>query len=169
MKSKYAFILLTLISCLLFACGSNKSTTQGTDEKPAAHSMQTEGYVVEKNGNEVLVVNPNIKDNNQNYGPIYFSNTPDSLKIGDKVRISFDMLMESYPGQAEAKEIKVLDSHKPDGADLTEAEALANAFNSTNVKSRILSKFQYNQEADKWIIESGDMMGGTEEITIQDK
>ncbi|KKI93272.1 hypothetical protein WQ54_05425 [Bacillus sp. SA1-12] len=169
MKSKCVFILLTLTSCLLIACGTNKSATPGTNEKPSTPAMQTEGFVVEKSTKAVLVVNPNLKDNDKNYGPIYFSNTPDTLEIGDKVIISFDILMESYPGQAEAKEVKVLESHKPAGADLTEAEALEKAMGSTNVNSRILSKFEYNHDTDSWIIETKDIMGDAKEIKIEDK
>ncbi|WP_338788127.1 DUF3221 domain-containing protein [Metabacillus sp. FJAT-53654] len=173
MKRKLALIFITLSTIGLFACGNNQPTTTGTNEQPPiedpATSMQLEGYVVERTANTVLVVNPNPKEATQSNGPAYFSNTPDTLKIGDKVSISYEVMLESYPGQAEAIEVKVLESHKPSGADLTEEQALNKALSKKQLKTPILSVFQYNKETDTWNIQVDSIMGEKEEITIEDK
>jgi hypothetical protein len=172
MKRKLALIL-TISTIGLFACGNNQPTTSGTNEQPPKEdpvtSMQLEGYVVKKTANTVLVVNPNPKEATQSNGPAYFSNTPDTLKIGDKVSISFGIMLESYPGQAEAIEVKVLESHKPSGADLTEEQALNKALSNKQLKTPILSGFHFNKETDTWNIQVDTIMGEKEKITIEDK
>jgi S-adenosylmethionine:tRNA-ribosyltransferase-isomerase (queuine synthetase) len=57
--------------------------------------MIMEGYIVEKQSNKMLVVNPNPKEHTD---AVWFSNIPNSIEIGDKVIVSFDIMLESYPG-----------------------------------------------------------------------
>ncbi|QNF27397.1 DUF3221 domain-containing protein [Metabacillus elymi] len=172
MKRKLALII-TISTIGLYACGNDQPTTSGSNEQPPkedpATSMQLEGYVVEKTANTVLVVNPNPKEATQSNGPAYFSNTPDTLKIGDKVSISYDVMLESYPGQAEAKAVNVLESHKPSGADLTEEQVLNKALSNKELKTPILSVFHYNKETDTWKIQVDSIMGEKEEFIIEDK
>lgn len=137
----------------------------GTDE---AKQTEIEGYVVEKASGTVLVT-PHPENKQPNLAPAYFSNVPDTLKIGDLVKISYTIMMESYPGQAKAVDVKVLESHKPVGADLTEAEVLNKAILNNKLKTPILSIFQYNKKTDKWSIVVENVKGETKAITIEDK
>jgi hypothetical protein len=167
---KKILVLFSVLSSILIGCGTNPpsshtGTTNTTQEEPAENSMNMEGYVIQKQPKQILVVNPTP---NEYTDAVWFSNVPDSIEIGDKVNVSFDILLESYPGQAEAKEIKKLESHKPQGADLTEAEAIQKALTGNGTESMILSKLQYNHESDKWRIEFENIEGDKVNHDIED-
>lgn len=52
----------------------------------------------------------------------------EDVKIGEKVKVWFEgPILESYPAQAKAEKVVILPSLKPEGADLTEAQAIHKA------------------------------------------
>jgi hypothetical protein len=160
---KKLFVIISMLSSILVACGTNQpSISTGTtddnkkEDQGSELTMKMEGYVIEKQSNQMLVVNPNPKEHTD---AVWFSNIPNSIEIGDKVTVSFDIILESYPGQAEAKEVNVHESNKPQGADLTEAEALQKALAEIKVNTPILSGLQYMKDSDTWRIEVRNVEG----------
>ncbi|MBO1511903.1 DUF3221 domain-containing protein [Metabacillus bambusae] len=159
---KKILVLFLILPSILIGCGTNPpssstGTTNTTQEDPATENgMKMEGYVIQRQPKQILVVNPTP---NEYTDAVWFSNVPDSIEIGEKVKVSFDVLLESYPGQAEAKKIEKLDSHKPQGADLTEAAAIKKSLTGNSTESRILSNLQYNHELDTWKIEFENIDG----------
>jgi hypothetical protein len=183
MKKLLLVIMMISFSFLLLACGTNQQTSSSgegnieeeqkdeNETKPwtdGVKSMEMEGYVV-KNDSRTVLVTPHPQNKQPNSAPAYFSNVPDKLHIGDRVKISFNIMKESYPGQAEALDVKVLDAHKPAGADLTEAQVLNKALNNSQIKTPILSTFHYDKKTDTWKIVVDNSMGETKDITIEDK
>ncbi|MCD4839223.1 YobA family protein [Neobacillus sedimentimangrovi] len=134
-----------------------------------------EGYVVKKESGRILVVASKSEDFSSTgglkefYPAIWFSHASNKADIGDKVQIWFDVVMESYPGQAEAEKVLVLPSKKPKDADLTESDAIRKALAS---KEFILSNVPavksvtYQSKTDHWEI---TIHSGESEVMVQIK
>ena len=73
----------------------------------------------------ILVVDPVAQDFSDTggieefYNAIWFSNAPQEVEPGNKVEVWFDIVAESYPGQSEALDIKIIQEEVPEGADLS--------------------------------------------------
>ncbi|MGM0877173.1 MAG: DUF3221 domain-containing protein [Bacillota bacterium] len=196
MKKFLLVVILSSMSCIVLACGSNQQSTSNGNvptekEKQEAEirdesetnpwtndgvPMQMEGYVFKKETDKILVVNPEpreVADGKMMNDAVWFSNDPETVEIGDRVHVTYEFVLESYPGQSEAIEITVQDNKKPEGADLTESEALRKTLKKNASKitqSRILSKLEYEKTSDTWNIEVIDMMDDlTVDISVEDK
>ncbi|WP_374718307.1 YobA family protein [Neobacillus sp.] len=158
-KLPFSFLLLCL---WLIGCT--------THSKPGI-----EGYVVKKESGRILVVASESEDFSSTdglkefYPAIWFSHASNKADVGDKVQIWFDVVMESYPGQAEAEKVSVLPSKKPKDADLTESDAIRKALAS---KEFILSNVPavksvtYQSKTDHWEI---TIHSGESEVMVQIK
>ncbi|MGM7721732.1 DUF3221 domain-containing protein [Metabacillus sp. Hm71] len=88
---------------------------------------EIEGYVFKKENGNILVVNPNprkIEGVKTMHDAIWFTYDPHSVEIGDRVQATYEVVETSYPAHAKATKIKKLESRKPQGAELSEAEAV---------------------------------------------
>lgn len=87
------------------------------------------GYVVKRDGDRVLVVDPVVKQYEKLFYDAVWVKTGDaSIKVGQKVEVYFDgPILTSYPGQGAAERIIVMPQEKPAGARLTPEEAVAAA------------------------------------------
>lgn len=131
MRKFLFFLWIVLLGIVLFGCGSSSGSG---DSKIEHDPPGMEGYVINVEGDRILVVESKAQDFSSTggveefYSAIWFSKAPENMKIGQKVQVWFDIVAESYPGQSEAKKVVVLPSERPEGADLNEAEAIRKAF-----------------------------------------
>jgi hypothetical protein len=160
MKRLCCFILLLTLALSLFGCNA---VNDKNDEKKAPDvEAGIIGYVMDKQNEGILVVSHEAQDFSSTggveayYNAIWFSNAPKDIRVGDQVKVWYDFVRESYPGQSEIKHIEVVSSSKADGADLTESEALSEALTSPQIKSNGLyavKSIAYDKQADIWNIE----------------
>ncbi|MBM6616416.1 YobA family protein [Bacillus suaedaesalsae] len=131
-----------------------------------------EGYVVKKEGHRILVVDPVPKDYSSTGGTsefhnaIWFSNAPFDLQVGQRVKVWFDFVAESYPGQSEVKNIEVISKYQPEKAELEESEAIQKALTSKDINKyevQIIISTEYEEKSDIWNIE---MKQGEETVDI---
>ncbi|WP_164779594.1 YobA family protein [Paenibacillus kobensis] len=148
-------VITVAISALVITACSNTNTNTNMDGNPpvsipkivneqqAAPAVQPAedagfiGYVVRTDGNRMLVVSPEPRDFSANggmnhfYEAIWFGNMPADIKLGMKVKVWSDgMINESYPAQGRAERAEVIASVKPEGAALPESEAIQKAISS---------------------------------------
>lgn len=136
------------------------------------------GYVVDKENGRILVVSSEAQDFSSNggvsefYEAIWFSNAPDDINIGDKVSVWFNIVLESYPGQSEIQDIKVIPGEKPEGANLNESEALYRALTSTEMDFTffpVVKSIEYNNASKEWTIQLKNAHGDKiQSIIIKD-
>src|SRR5690554_3722353 len=111
-------IVLSLTGCGTASDGSNSSGDKSNDESEPGMI----GYVVAKEGERILVVESEAQDFSSTggisefYNAIMFSNVPKDIEIGEKVKVWFDIVAESYPGQSAATKIEVIQTKIHDGA-----------------------------------------------------
>jgi len=156
------FALLILITALsLFGCSARSGSAPSTEPGIT-------GYVMQRDNDRILVISQAPKDFSANggvkefYDAIWFSKAPKDVKIGDRVKVWYEYVAESYPGQSEVKHIEVIASQKPDGADLTESEVLSKALKSKEVNAGetiVAKSISYDAEADVWKVEMKEVMG----------
>lgn len=135
------------------------------------------GYVMAKTGERILVVDPVAKDFSSTgglsefYNAIWFSNAPSNIEIGDKVKVWFDFVAESYPGQSEVKHIEKIPGYKPAEANLSESQALYHALTSQDIGGiPVVTSIKYDKETDKWHVEIKDVVSNEKlDITVEDK
>ncbi|MPW27231.1 DUF3221 domain-containing protein [Alkalibaculum sp. M08DMB] len=119
------------------------------------------GYVIQRENDRILVVDTIAQDFSETggldefYNAIWFANAPEDVNIGDKVKVWFDIVAESYPGQSTVKYIEVVNFEKPSGANLSETEALHKVLTSdeNNINQLVaVSSIEYNRDTGKWKI-----------------
>lgn len=120
------------------------------------------GYVMDKEGDRMLVASYEAQDLSddggvsQFYQLIWFSNAPETIEIGDKVSIWYNDLNESYPAQSSVKDYKIIESTKPNDANLTEIQALKRALaKQKNHPSQVFAvqSITFDQDEANWLIE----------------
>lgn len=162
---RHAFLIVFLLIFLFVGCSADQPG--GVPAVPDKEPGMT-GYVMAKEDERILVVDPVSQDFsstggvNEFYDAIWFSNIPEEIKEGDKVKVWFDAVAESYPGQSEAISIEVIVAPRPDGADLDESEAINKALHSGEINTSwptVLKSIKYNKEADAWDIVMGESIG----------
>jgi hypothetical protein len=169
MKRIFTFILVLLLAVSLLGCSSDNSK----DEAGIT------GYVMNKENDRILVVSSKAQDFSANggvnefYNAIWFSKAPKDIKTGEKVMVWFDIVAESYPGQSEVKEIAIVPGQLPEGADLTEADALNKALASEEVDANqvlAVESLEYNKQEDNWSIKLKETWSDkVYDIKVEDK
>ncbi|TVX98007.1 DUF3221 domain-containing protein [Cohnella terricola] len=152
---------ITIIIMLIAACGNHAENGQTTGFV---------GYIVKKEGDRILVVSDKEQDFSANggashyYEAIWFSNAGKSNSVGDRVVVRVDGgINASYPGQGRARSVKVIRSAKPEGAKLTEAEAIRRALISpeiVDVIAPVVKSAEFDASSREWriaITSSGDV------------
>lgn len=165
MKKMYMVFLLLLV-LLLSSCKGDPGMT---------------GYVMNRENSRILVVDAIPQDFSSTggidefYNAIWFADAPNEIKLGDKVKVWFDIVAESYPGQSEVMHIEVVNAQKPSGSDLSESEVLQKVLTSeeNNIKQlTAVSSIEYDINSDQWKVvlkniwdDSGELL----EFQIEDK
>lgn len=98
------------------------------------------GHVVKKEKGRVLVVNNVEKDYSANggashyYEAVWFSKASSDIQVGQQVEVwAAGEMEDSYPGQGQADRIVVMETNQPEGARLTESEAIRRALISPEI------------------------------------
>jgi hypothetical protein len=150
--------LVLLLAISLLGCSSNNNNDS---------EAGITGYVMSKENDRILVVSSDAQDFSANggvnefYNAIWFSKAPKDILIGEKVMVWFDAVAESYPGQSEIKKISIVPGKLPEGADLTEADALYKALTSQEIDANqvlAVKSMEYNTQDDNWNIKLKDTM-----------
>jgi hypothetical protein len=161
MKSVIGFLLIFLFAGSLLGCTPGKAV-EDEKQQPPSGEPGIVGYVMQKENERILVISQESRDFSANggvkeyYDAIWFSNVPKDIKVGEKVKVWYDFVRESYPGQSEVKDIEVVSSEKPKGAKLTEAEVLLMALTSQEVKVSdllVVKEIEYDSQAARWNVE----------------
>ncbi|OKL36668.1 DUF3221 domain-containing protein [Domibacillus mangrovi] len=132
-------------------------------------------YVMSVSGEGMLIVSAKPADFSKTggHGEYYgatnytFPNANKKLKVGQRVLVEASgPIMESYPGQGRAKFVTVLPTYQPNGADLTEAEAVRQAIEKKQDDggfTATISDVMFNEQNDQWTVTF------TETFTFEDK
>lgn len=121
------------------------------------------GYITKMDRDRMLVVSSEPEDFSSNsgisdyYAAVWFTidDPPHPLEVGMKVKLQFDMLLDSYPQQGKAERLDLYMHQKPRGAILDEDEAIRKAIDSFKLpekKFAIVTKTAYNAESSLWLV-----------------
>ncbi|WP_088009442.1 YobA family protein [Indiicoccus explosivorum] len=129
-------------------------------------------YLVDVQDGRFLAVDATAQDFSENggqeefYSAIYFDfpNAAEQLEVGQRVKVEASgPIMESYPGQGTAVFVEVLPAYQPEGADLTEFDAVREALTMTEKESApievpAVQSVTYSAEQDAWtvVLQLGD-------------
>lgn len=177
MKIMYSMVLLVCLILLLLGCGIDNMIDNGKQAPSTEPGIV--GYVMNKDNGRILVVSQTALDFSSTggvdeyYNAIWFSDAPKDIEIGDKVKVWYDAVRESYPGQSEVKHIEVVIGQKMDGANLTEAEVLYKAIKSDKVDINqllIVKSIGFDKQTASWKVElKENWTDKIIEIQIEDK
>jgi len=190
MKKYIIPIIIVLLAVTLIVFAQKNNNDSSMDNDAAGVSQEDEktsdadsepgitGYVMKKENGRILVVNTDAQDFSANggvdeyYEAIWFSKVPENINVGEKVAVWFDVVLESYPGQSEIKDIKVITGEKPEGAQLTEAEAINMALTSEKVNSEtllVVKSVEYDEQSHAWNVRLKEIHGDkVYDIEIED-
>ncbi|MEK4112623.1 hypothetical protein ABIC86_003114 [Paenibacillus sp. DS2363] len=141
------------------------------------------GYVVERKDDSILVVDPVFEDyssnggNSRYYPAKWFSNAPDP-QIGSYVEVWTDGGPENepYPGQARAEKIAVSCPVAPDGAHMTDADAIRSGLLSPgaeNIRVPVIEDKRFDADSGTWTLLIRDAMTANEgqvvHVTVNDE
>ncbi len=156
-------MMMLLLTITLLACNQSVVEDPSPSDEPGII-----GYVMDKEGGRILVVNPEAQDFSatggisEYYDAIWFANAPEDIEVGEKVKVWYDNVLDSYPAQSEAIHVEIIPGQKPNGANLSETDALYQALTSQlmNIDSPIVVKnIRYDDDNDIWEIELKDTWG----------
>jgi hypothetical protein len=164
-KRTVIFILFLTFPIFILGCGpiqENEVSDSIQSDAPDYEAGIT-GYIMDKRDGRILVVSPEKKDFSSTggmsefYDAIWFSNPPNIAEIGMEVKVWSELVLQSYPGQAEVTHLEIIPSPKPKGAKLTESEALAKALSTQRI-NRVLTvkSIEYSSKSNEWFIELKD-------------
>ncbi len=157
MKNKNLIYLSFL--CLLILAGCNGSSFLRGEPNIT-------GYVMDISGDSILVINTEPEDYSgtggveEFYDAVWVSNVTESVAVGEQVNVWFEGgVNESYPAQAGMGELEIIDSRIPNGASLSEAEALRAALSqeSFDAESLAVRSISYDDNEAEWVIELRDV------------
>ena len=98
-------LLAVLLSVGLYAC----KNTDPSDKEPQTDYMVCEGlYLKGKSAHLIIIENEGpvvMHDNTQSDGKIF-----EGLSDGDKIRISCDAILESYPGSTDIYHLELIEN-----------------------------------------------------------
>jgi hypothetical protein len=176
MKRFFYFVIVLSLSLSLFGCSTNNIDDE--QKAPSAEAGIT-GYVMKKDNGRILVISQVAKDFSSTggveefYDAIWFSNAPKDIQVGDKVKVWYDLVLESYPGQSEVKYLEVITVQNPIGANFTEAEALSIALKNKQINNDeliVVKSIKYDKQSDSWNIELKEIWNDkTYNLKVEDR
>ncbi len=128
--NKWLWTVIAAVTFSLLGCNALSGSPGETESTIPDTEPGITGYVMDKTDDSMLVVDPEAQDFSETggtdefYDAIRFSDIPDHVELGDHVRVWYDMVADSYPGQASAAHVEVIPSQSPEGATMTESELL---------------------------------------------
>nr|WP_144919520.1 YobA family protein [Paenibacillus bovis] len=171
MKRIYTQIILFFVAIILAACGQ-ANADGNTDEKGKPDII---GYVMDQNESRILVVSVEAQDFSANgglseyYDAISLSNVPDNVNVGQMVKVWIDgPVADSYPMQGKISKLEVVESSKPDGAKMTEEQALRKIIKAQPTKQMAVRSIKFNNDSNIWMVEFKEVPDG-DVITIEIK
>ncbi|MGN7414334.1 DUF3221 domain-containing protein [Paenibacillus sp. SAF-068] len=176
-------ILLTILIVCLTGCSGHIECNSVQTQESASSKDGFSGYVVDRKDDSILVVDPAYVDysssggNSRYYPAKWFSNAPDP-QIGSYVEVWTDGRPENqpYPGQARADKIEKSCPYTPDGAHLSEADAIRGGLYSPDgakVRVPVIEDVQFDQVTGTWTVRMRDAMSTMEnqdkmDISVED-
>ncbi|QKS72644.1 DUF3221 domain-containing protein [Paenalkalicoccus suaedae] len=124
---KYLLMLIGLI--VLVGCTNDNDSTNNTSIEEPYES----GYITAQDGDRLLFVSSEAQDFSDTggieefYSAIWFTPDDQDVQVGDFIHVSFSVVETSYPGQGTLDQLEVVPRDQPEGANLTEAEAIRSA------------------------------------------
>lgn len=119
------------------------------------------GYVMDKKGQEILIVSPVAKDYSKQggteefYDAVWANNSPENVKVGKQVKVWFaGGVTTSYPGHGSIGNLEIIPDSIPEGATLSNAEVLNKALNKNTYGNEIVTvqSISYDAAKDIWTI-----------------
>ncbi|TQS74245.1 DUF3221 domain-containing protein [Ornithinibacillus gellani] len=161
MKKAFQLIIILLLASFLSGCGMNNSS--GDQVTEIDHQMEEKlgkpdiyGYVMDKQDERILVVSHEPEDFRATGGvaefhnAIWVSHMPKTIQTGQKIKMWFSAVAESYPAQAAGGKYMLIEEPKPAGAHLTEADALQQALQQLKIDEGIPTVTSILYESDTW-------------------
>lgn len=145
---------IVLVLAVLAGCNS-ENADEPVDEPDIT------GYVMDKDGGRILVVSTEAEDYSgtggigEYYNAAWVGGAPDEVDAGDFVEIRFEGGVEtSYPAQASVAEIEVIPGSTPNGATLSDTEALNKALTTETFGNEILTvhSIEFDADQNEWTI-----------------
>ncbi|MCL6661303.1 MULTISPECIES: DUF3221 domain-containing protein [Paenibacillus] len=176
-------ILLSILIVCLTGCSGHIDCNSVQAQANAPSEDGFTGYVVERKDNSILVVDPAYEDfsanggGNRYYPAKWFSNAPDP-QIGSYVEVWTDGGPENqpYPGQARAEKIAVSCPNTPDGAHMTDADAIRSGLHSLDTENMhipVIEDTRFDADTGTWTIQMRDANTANEEqvvhVTVKDE
>lgn len=167
------------------APGENVDNQDGNDDQnnvdediDELEKSVMEGYVVQKDQDgRILVISVESTDysstggEDEFYNAIWFSDAPDEIAVGEKVEVTYDIVLTSYPGQSSAQKVVVTEKEQPEGANLTEAEAIGKALQDQRLDQEMhiyaVLAADYDVDEKQWTVQLKEVMSGEDEFTIE--
>ncbi|CAM4111165.1 DUF3221 domain-containing protein [Saccharibacillus endophyticus] len=140
----------------------------------------TIGYVVKKEGSNILVVSPEGRKlgsgtgDGDYYEATWFGAAPEEIQVGMKVEAWAvrGQVEDSYPGQAGAEKVEVQNGGILHGANLSEAEVVREAIEQlepSDYSFFIVRAAEYHPDEDAWTVELLDEQRELVRIKIEDR
>ncbi|OMF64562.1 DUF3221 domain-containing protein [Paenibacillus sp. FSL R5-0766] len=176
-------ILLSILIVCLTGCSGHIECNSVQTQANAPSEDGFTGYVVERKDNSILVVDPAYEDfsanggKNRYYPAKWFSNAPDP-QIGSYVEVWTDGGPENepYPGQARAEKIAVSCPVAPDGAHMTDADAIRSGLlspDAENIRVPVIEDKRFDADSGTWTLLMRDAMTANEgqvvHVTVKDE
>ncbi|KAA8754328.1 DUF3221 domain-containing protein [Paenibacillus sp. UASWS1643] len=176
-------ILLSILFVCLTGCSGHIECNSVQAQANAPSEDGFSGYVVDRKDDSILVVDPAYRDNSSNggadryYPAKWFSNAPDP-QIGSYVEVWTDGSPENqpYPGQARADKIAVSCPNTPDGAHMTDADAIRSGLHSLDTENMhipVIEDTRFDADTGTWTIQMRDVKTANEgqvvHVTVKDE
>lgn len=171
MRNKYLYLMGFLFLFVLAGCSNNDSSS-------FRGSPDITGYVVSKNEQTILVTSSEPEDLSNSdgleeyYDVISASDAPENVQVGDEVNLWYKGdILESYPAQTSVGKLEIIPSSTPEGATLTESDALSKALSQNEFENNtlVIQSIAYQSDEDIWSIKFKDLIFEDEEGTVQVK
>ncbi|MCD5324351.1 MULTISPECIES: DUF3221 domain-containing protein [Pontibacillus] len=132
------------------------------------------GYVMEKKGDEILVVSPESEDlggNEEFYDAVWAKDAPNDIKVGDRIALWFKGGLEtSYPGQATVGKIELHNRSTPKDATISEGEALRHALDEVERDRSLFTVQSIKYDQNQWSVILKDTKSyETQTVTVEDE
>lgn len=200
-KRLFCFLLVfILMTSILAGCSTKttpstnpsptptETTTPAPSEEPTSDNgeevvedilSELTGYVVQidENGRALVTSEPSTSETDENvfFQAIYFAGMPEGVEVGDKVKVSYGIVLESYPGQTKAEKAEIFESNIPDGAKKSEKEAIATALETISTEDEegmnnfAVKSVKFNKDNSNWEVELFNIFTEeTHKVEVQD-
>jgi len=163
---------------------SESDVAIGKTEKPQPSDTPsypgTIGYVVKKDGSNILVVSPegtklgSGTGEGDYYEATWFGAAPEEIQVGMKVEAWAvrGQVEDSYPGQAGAEKVEVQNGDILHGASISEAEVVREAIERlepSDYSFFIVRAAEYHPDEEAWTVELLDEQREPVRIKIEDR